>query len=101
MIPDLIDNGVEILNPIQLHAKGMDSAALKRDFGKHLTFWGGGCDPRVLTMGAPKDVRQDVRKRITDFHPNGGFVFASVHNVQANDPPENIIAMYETANEYR
>ena len=101
MIPDLIDNGVEILNPVQLHAKGMDSAELKKDFGKHVTFWGGGCDPRVLTTGTPDDVRRDVRKRVADLHPDGGFVFASVHNVQANDPPENIIAMYETANEYR
>jgi uroporphyrinogen decarboxylase len=101
MIPDLIDNGVEILNPVQLHAKGMDSAELKKDFGKYVTFWGGGCDPRVLTTGTPDDVRRDVRKRVADLHPDGGFVFASVHNVQANDPPENIIAMYETANEYR
>jgi len=77
------------------------SAALKKDFGKHVTFWGGGCDPRVLTTGTPEEVRRDVRKRIADFHPNGGFVFASVHNVQANDPPENIIAMYETAKEYK
>ena len=101
MIPDLIDNGVEILNPVQIQAAGMDSAGLKRDFGKHLTFWGGGCDPRVLTTGSPEDVKRDVRRRIRDLHSSGGFVFASVHNIQANDPPENIIAMYETALEYR
>jgi uroporphyrinogen decarboxylase len=101
MIPDLIDNGVEILNPVQLHAVGMSSRELKRDFGKDLTFWGGGCDPRVLTAGTPDQVRAEVHKRVGDFHPGGGFVFASVHNVQANDPPENIIAMYETACTYR
>jgi uroporphyrinogen decarboxylase len=101
MIPDLINNGVEILNPVQLHAVGMDSAGLKKDFGKDLTFWGGGCNPQVLTAGSVDEVKRDVERRIHDFHGDGGFVFASVHNVQANDPPENIIAMYETAVAHR
>jgi uroporphyrinogen decarboxylase len=101
VIPDLIDIGVEILNPVQIQARGMDSAELKRDFGKDITFWGGGCDPRILTIGTAEDVKKEVRKRINDFLPGGGFVFASVHNIQANDPPENIIAMYRTAIEYR
>jgi uroporphyrinogen decarboxylase len=101
VIPDMIDIGVDILNPVQIQARNMDSADLKRDFGKDLTFWGGGCDPRVLTIGSPDDVKREVRRRVEDFLVDGGFVFASVHNIQANDPPENIIAMYETALEYR
>lgn len=101
VIPDMIDIGVDILNPVQIQAKNMDSADLKRDFGKDLSFWGGGCDPRVLRNGTPEDVEKEVRRRIEDFSPDGGFVFASVHNIQANDPPENIITMFETAKEYR
>jgi uroporphyrinogen decarboxylase len=101
VIPDLIDIGVEILNPVQIQAAGMDSTGLKKDFGRHLTFWGGGCDPKVLTTGTPKDVEAEVRRRIGDFHKSGGFVFASVHNIQAVDPPENIIAMFDTAAAYR
>jgi uroporphyrinogen decarboxylase len=101
VIPDLIDIGVEILNPVQIQAAGMDSAGLKKDFGKDLTFWGGGCNPKVLTTGNEKDVEAEVRKRIEDFHKGGGFVFASVHNIQAVDPPENIIAMFKTAMKHR
>jgi len=101
VIPDLIDIGVEILNPVQIQARNMESADLKKDFGKDLTFWGGGCDPRILTTGTRKQVADEVRKRIEDFSKDGGFVFASVHNIQANDPPENIITMFETALEYR
>jgi uroporphyrinogen decarboxylase len=100
VIPDLIDIGVEILNPVQIQAKGMDSKDLKRDFGKDLTFWGGGCNPRILTTGTKKEVEAEVRRRIEDFLPGGGFVFASVHNIQANDPPENIAAVFETALKY-
>ena len=101
VIPDFIDIGVEILNPVQIQANGMDSADLKRDFGKEITFWGGAINPLVLTTGTEQEVEREVRKRIEDFIPNGGFVFASVHNIQANDPPENIITMFQTALEYR
>jgi uroporphyrinogen decarboxylase len=101
VIPDLIDIGVDILNPVQIQARHMDSAGLKRDYGKELTFWGGGCDPRVLTTGSPNDVCTEVKSRIEHFLKDGGFVFASVHNIQANDPPENIVAMFETAAQYR
>jgi uroporphyrinogen decarboxylase len=69
VIPDFIDIGVEILNPVQIQAAGMDSARLKRGFGKQITFWGGGCDPRVLTTGTIKDVEREVRKRIDDLLP--------------------------------
>lgn len=99
-IPDLIDAGVEVLNPVQVNAADMDSARLKREFGKDLTFWGGGCDPVVLQFGSPADVEAEVRRRIADFAPGGGFVFASIHNIQANVPPANIVAMFEAAHRY-
>ena len=77
----------------------MDSDILKKEFGNEIVFWGGGCDPRKLLSGTEKDIEDEVEKRIRDFSPGGGFVFASVHNIQANTPPENknIIAMYRTA----
>ncbi|HEB32297.1 MAG TPA: hypothetical protein ENI15_15715 [Spirochaetes bacterium] len=101
IIPDLIEIGVEILNPVQIQARNMSSLELKKEFGNDLTFWGGGCDPRVLTLGTREEVKEEVRRLINDFSPGGGFVFGSVHNIQANDPPENIIAMFETVKEYR
>lgn len=99
-IPDLIECGIDILNPVQISAYDMDSKMLKDNFGNEISFWGGGCDPRILLSGTPDQVREEVKKRIADFSPSGGFVFASVHNIQANTPPENIVAMYETAKEY-
>jgi len=99
-IPDLIDAGVDILNPVQVSATGMDSADLKREYGRDLVFWGGGVDTQfVLGAGTPQQVRDEVRRRMTDLMPGGGFVFNAVHNIQANVPPENIIAMWETFQE--
>ncbi|MGQ9568882.1 MAG: uroporphyrinogen decarboxylase family protein [Anaerolineae bacterium] len=101
VIPDLIEVGVDILNPVQVSAVGMDSAELKREFGKDLVFWGGGVDTqRVLGTGSPDEVRAEVRRRLRDFMPGGGFVFATVHNIQPNVPPENLLAMFETVREY-
>ena len=100
MIPDLIEVGIEVLNPVQVNAAEMDSARLKREFGKDLTFWGGGCDPVVLQTGTPTEVRDDVKRRIHDLAPGGGFVFGSVHNIQANVPPANIVAMFEAAQQF-
>ncbi len=101
VIPDLIEIGVDILNPVQVSATGMDSGELKREFGKDITFWGGGVDTqRVLGDGTPEQVRADTRRRIADLAPGGGFVFATVHNIQGNVPPENIMAMWETLQEY-
>ncbi len=97
LIPDLIEVGVDILNPVQVNAAEMDSARLKREFGKDLTFWGGGCDPVVMGTGTVAQVVEDVKRRIHDLAPGGGFVFGSVHNIQANVPPENIVAMFEAA----
>ncbi len=101
VIKDLIEAGVDILNPVQVSATGMDSAELKKEFGKEIVFWGGGVDSqRVLGDGTPQQVRDDVKRRIEDLAPGGGFVFATVHNIQGNVPPENIMAMWETLQEY-
>ena len=101
LIPLLIEEGVDVLNPVQVNAAGMDSAALKREFGKDITFWGGGVDTQhVLPFGTPAEVREEVKRRIGDFAPGGGFVFASVHNVQSDVPPENFMAMWETMREF-
>ena len=96
-IPDLIEIGVDILNPVQVAARGMDPHELKREFGKDLTFWGGGCDTqRVLTFGTPDDVEREVRRRIRELAPGGGFVFNQIHNIQPGVPPENVMRMFET-----
>ncbi|WP_095416124.1 uroporphyrinogen decarboxylase family protein [Thermogutta terrifontis] len=97
-IPILIEMGVDILNPIQTTAKGMDPARLKAEFGDKLTFWGAACDcQRTLPFGTPEDVAREVEENIRILAPGGGYVFASVHNIQANCPPENIMAMFDTA----
>ena len=96
-IPDFIDIGVDALNPVQVSAKGMDTEKLKREFGRDITFWGGGCDTqKVLPLGTPEDVKKEVLKRISDMKSGGGFVFSTVHNIQAGVPPENIKIMYDT-----
>jgi uroporphyrinogen decarboxylase len=102
LIPDLIEVGVDILNPVQVNAADMDSAELKREFGKDICFWGGGVDTQSAfdESHTPEEVRADVRKRIEDFMPGGGFVFNTVHNIQGNVPAENIMAMWETLQEY-
>jgi len=102
VIPDLIEVGVDILNPVQVNAANMDSADLKREFGKDLTFWGGGVDTQTAfdESHTPDEVRKDVRRRLEDFMPGGGFVFNTVHNIQGNVPAENIMAMWETVQEY-
>jgi len=100
MLPDLVEAGVEILNPVQVSAKGMDTAILKRDFGSKLTFWGAVDTQWALPHGTQEDVKTEVRHRIQDLGPGGGYVVAPVHNVQADVPAENVIAMYQAALEY-
>ena len=101
-LDDLIDIGVDILNPVQVSAAGMDTAALKQRYGSRLCFWGGGCDTqRILPYGTPAEVRAETRRRIADLAPGGGFIFNPVHNIQAQVPPENVVALFETALEYR
>ena len=96
LLPDLIDAGLDAINPVQVSCKGMDAEGLKRDFGCALTFWGGGCDTqRVLPYGTPDQVRQHVRGQLGALARGGGFVFQQVHNIQANVPEANIIAMFD------
>jgi uroporphyrinogen decarboxylase len=95
-IPDIIECGIDALNPVQVSAANMDTRRLKREFGKELVFWGGGCDTqRVLPQGTGQEVMDEVRRRVDDLAPDGGFVFCQVHNIQPDVPPENIAAMYE------
>jgi uroporphyrinogen decarboxylase len=93
--------GVDILNPVQTTANGMDPGLLKRQFGRRLCFWGGSCDcQEILTRGTPSQVVEDARRHLNALSLGGGHVFASVHNIQANVPPENIIALFDTALEF-
>jgi len=101
LIPDLIEAGVEILNPVQTSAAKMDPARLKAEFGDRLTFWGGGVEgQRVLPFGTPAQVREQVRERLEVFAPGGGYVFAPIHNIQPDVPAENIVAAYDAALEF-
>jgi len=99
-IPDLIEIGVDALNPVQLSAQGMDARGLKRDFGNDITFWGGGIDTQsVLNKSTPSEVAESVRRNVDRLAPGGGFVFCQVHNIQADVPAENVIAMYKALDE--
>jgi uroporphyrinogen decarboxylase len=101
LIPDLIDAGVDILNPVQISAVGMDPIRLKKEFGRDLVFWGGGADTQhILPKASPQQVADHVRQQIEILAPGGGFVFNQVHNIQADVPPENIVAMLDAALAY-
>jgi uroporphyrinogen decarboxylase len=93
LIPDFIDVGVQVLNPVQVAAADMDTARLRREFGKHLVFWGAIDTQRVLPKGTPDEVRTEVARRVGDLRP--GYIPASVHNIQAEVSPQNIVAMFE------
>ena len=98
ILPHLVETGVDILNPVQCSAAGMDPAWLKATFGDKLTFWGGGVDTqKTLPFGSAEDVRREVAERVSIFAPGGGFVFNPIHNIQHGTPPENIVAAYDTA----
>ncbi len=100
-IPDLIDNGIHILNPVQITARDMDPDFLKERFGKELVFWGGGIDSQhVLPFATPEEVKANVKANVEAFKPGGGYIFNNVHNIQGDVPPENILAMYEAALEF-
>jgi len=102
LIPDFIEAGFDILNPVQCSAADMDAGRLKREFGRDLVFWGGGVDTqRTLPFGTPSDVRTEVRQRLAMFSPGGGFVFNTVHNVQGNVPIANVLAMIEALREWK
>jgi uroporphyrinogen decarboxylase len=101
LIPDLIEAGVDILNPVQVAATDMgDTARLKREFGRDLTFWGGVDTQQIMPHGTPQEVKDEVRRRIEDLAPGGGYVLDTVHNVQADVPGENLLALVEALNEY-
>jgi uroporphyrinogen decarboxylase len=101
LIPDFIEIGVDILNPIHIRAQNMAPAGLKRDYGQDLVFWGGGVDTQgILPRGTPQEVKDDVRRNIEALAPGGGYVFNTIHNIQADVPPENIIAMWQALQEY-
>lgn len=99
-IPDLIDLEIDILNPVQVAARDMDTARLKHEFGDRLAFWGAVDTQDVLPFGSPGDVKAEVERRITDLGPGGGYVLASVHNIEADVPGENIWAMAQTAQQF-
>ena len=101
LIPDLIEVGIDILNPVQIGLPKMDAKELKKEFGKYLSFWGGGVDTQhTLPHGTPQEVKDEVKRRIQDLSPQGGFIFAAVHSIQADVPPENFMAMWEALQEY-
>jgi hypothetical protein len=101
LIPHWIEAGVDILNPVQTSAAGMDPRKLKSEFGRKLVFWGGGCDTQsVLPNGTPQEVREHVKENVEIFAPGGGYVFTQVHNIQAKVPPENVEAMLDAAYEF-
>jgi uroporphyrinogen decarboxylase len=100
LLPDLIEAGLDTVNPVQISCSGMDSRELKAAFGDRLTFWGGGCDThQVLSFASPAEIRRHVREQVAILNPGGGFVFQQVHNILANVPAENIIAMFDAVQE--
>jgi len=97
IIPDFIEIGIDILNPVHINATGMEPFLLKKDFGKDIVFWGGGVDTqKILPTGTVEEVKEDVKKNIDALAPGGGYIFATVHNIQSEVPPQNIITMCES-----
>jgi uroporphyrinogen-III decarboxylase len=102
LIPDFIESGFDILNPVQTSATGMDPRGLKSQFGREIVFWGGGIDTQsTLPFGTPAEIRAQVSERMKIFGQGGGFMFNPIHNVQARTPVENLLALYEAVREYR
>ena len=101
LLPDLIEAGYDVINPVQTNCRGMEPEGLKADFGKDICFWGGGCETKaVLPQGTPAEVKEHVKRRLEIFMPGGGFVFNTVHNILPDVPPQNIVAMYEAVAEF-
>lgn len=101
LLPDFIEIGIDFINPVQVSAAGMDDTArLKREFGQDIGFWGAIDNVRVLPYGTPDDVRAEVQRRIRDLGPGGGYVLGAVHNIQPDVPPENIVALFDSARAY-
>lgn len=101
LLDEMISAGLDAINPVQISCEGMEAGGLKRDFGSRLTFWGGGCDTRsLLNTAGPEEVREHVITQLQKFAPGGGFVFQQVHNILADVPPENVVAMFEAVREF-
>jgi uroporphyrinogen decarboxylase len=101
LIPELIESGFEILNPVQINALHMEPERLKNEFGRDITFWGGGCDTKsILNQATPQQVKDHVKHNLDIFTVNGGYVFNTVHNIMPDVPPENIVAMFEAVHQY-
>ena len=101
LLPDLIAAGFDVINPVQTSCRDMEPARLKREFGRDITFWGGGADTRhLLNHGTPADVRRDVLERLAIFAPGGGFVFNTIHNILPDVPPQNVVAMFDALDEF-
>jgi len=101
-IPDFVEAGFDILNPIQCSATGMDPATLKREFGHAITLWGGGINTQdTLPFGSPEDVREQVKERVGTLGQGGGFVFNAIHNIQGQTPPQNLMALFEAFRDFR
>ena len=98
LLPGLIEAGLDIIQPVQTNARDMEPERLKQEFGRDICLWGGGCDTQhVLPRGTPEEVTENVRRNVSVLAPGGGFVFQQIHNVMADVPPENIVAMLEAA----
>jgi uroporphyrinogen decarboxylase len=96
LLGDLIEAGLDAINPVQISCQGMAPEGLKSDFGRRITLWGGGCDTHaILNQATPEAVRQHVKQLVSILHPGGGFVFQQVHNILADVPPENVVAMFD------
>ena len=101
-LPSLIEEGIDIINPVQTNCRDMEPERLKEEYGKDIVFWGGGMDPRqVLNNGTAEEVRGEVRRRLEIFTPGGGFVFNNIHNIMPDVPPENIIAMFDEVKRFQ
>ena len=100
ILDDIVELGVDIINPVQVSAKGMDTRRLKKEYGDKLTFWGAIDTQKILPYGSPEDVRREVRKRIEDLAPGGGYILSAVLTILPEVPPENICAMFDAALEY-
>ena len=101
LFEDMIDLGVDAVNPVQINAANMEPERLKEEFGDRLTFWGGIDTQKVLPFGSPDEVRREVRRIIDILGRNGGYVLNSVHNIQSDVPPENVVAMFDEACSYQ
>ncbi len=101
LIPDLIEVGYDVLNPMQTSARDMGPEKLKREFGQDITFWGGGIDNRtVLNQASPEGVRDEVRRRLEILAPGGGYIFNTVHNILPDVPAANVIALFDAVAEW-